>query len=486
MSTTVIDELILVLGLDASKFREGSRDAMDSLRRTRDDANKFGKDVEAQGMKLSDVFATVKKGALGLVAAFAGDEAVQFVKKVGDMDAATGRWAKTIGISVEGLSKWQYMIRQLNGDAGSATATLSALQQQIETVRQGGGMFETGFASLMNQAGVSIRDNADTSLRKIRAYLAGQVESGKMKPEEAATYLRRVPGMNQDMLNLLLQSTDAFNKLAEAVDKLGAASKKTAEAGAELQRTGSLIAEFWESVARRVLPAAGQIAGAMNKMMGEGRVGARGSLFDRFFSWMAGTTSGEKKDTSTRVSEGFAALSSSGSGGGSGGSRGNRNNNPGNIEYGPFARAHGATGSDGRFAIFPDEATGSAAQIALVTGSAYHGLTLDQFGNKYSEGAPAWKTTVGGALGIGPNDIVDNQDPRLIDAIRRAEGTSGAKASAGARVNNSRTSTSSSQVSIGKIDVHAPNATDADGIANEIGGAMRRQQLIAPANQGLQ
>jgi|SRR6185312_2594828 len=34
------------------------------------------------------------------------------------------------------------------------------------------------------------------------------------------------------------------------------------------------------------------------------------------------------------------------------GSRAARNRNPGNIEYGEFARNHGAIGSDGRFAIF--------------------------------------------------------------------------------------------------------------------------------------
>ena len=32
---------------------------------------------------------------------------------------------------------------------------------------------------------------------------------------------------------------------------------------------------------------------------------------------------------------------------------------------------------------------------------------------------------------------------------------------------------------------NAPNATDADGVADGIGGAMKRQSLIAPINYGL-
>lgn len=42
------------------------------------------------------------------------------------------------------------------------------------------------------------------------------------------------------------------------------------------------------------------------------------------------------------------------------------NNNPGNIIAGPFAESHGATGSAGNFAVFPDVTTGTAAEDALV------------------------------------------------------------------------------------------------------------------------
>lgn len=115
---------------------------------------------------------------------------------------------------------------------------------------------------------------------------------------------------------------------------------------------------------------------------------------------------------------------SSGSGGSGAGTRGDRNNNPGNMKMGPLAKAFGAVGADDKgFAIFPDALSGAEAHSALVKSDKYKGLTLDQFGNKYSEGSADWKRTVGKSLGIGPNDIVDNQDPRLIDAIKRAEGT---------------------------------------------------------------
>jgi hypothetical protein len=58
-------------------------------------------------------------------------------------------------------------------------------------------------------------------------------------------------------------------------------------------------------------------------------------------------------------------------------SRCRRNNNPGNIEYGKFSIAHGATGGDPRFAIFPTADEGFACLAALLK-TGYVGLTLAQ------------------------------------------------------------------------------------------------------------
>lgn len=480
---TVIDELIVKLGLDTSKFKEGERDTLESLKKTREAGDQFSKSAERQAMKVSDAFSLVRKGALGIMGAFVGGEAASFVNQMINMDAATGRFAKTIGTSVANLSTWQGMIRLIGGDAMSATSALSALQQEIESVRQGGGQFEGGFASLMNQSGASIRDDADTMLRKIQGFISGKVASGQMRPEEATTYLRRVPGMNQDMVNLLLGD---FKRIADAVKTIGTATDQTVGAAQKLQETFNGLVLAIENFVRKINPIIVLMTKPMNELSGKDAKGAadtldsitgiefeKGGFMDRMSTWMLGRS----------IATGGADAP-----GGGGGTRGDRNNNPGNMKDGQFARSHGAIGRDDKgFAIFPDTKTGSDAQIALVQGSSYRGLTLDQFASKYAEGSPAWARTVGQGLGIGPGDVVNNKDPRLIDAIRRAEGT-GARTGAGARINNSRTSssTSSSEVSIGKIEVNAPNATDADGVASEIGSAMKRQSLLAPANYGLQ
>jgi hypothetical protein len=71
------------------------------------------------------------------------------------------------------------------------------------------------------------------------------------------------------------------------------------------------------------------------------------------------------------------------------GSRAQRNNNPGNIEWGPFARAHGATSIEiphgkekPRFAYFP-VGCGFSAMSALLCGE-YLGLTIGEAITKWA------------------------------------------------------------------------------------------------------
>jgi hypothetical protein len=104
------------------------------------------------------------------------------------------------------------------------------------------------------------------------------------------------------------------------------------------------------------------------------------------------------------------------------GTRGNRNNNRGNMKYGRFAQEHGATGADsGGFAIFPDTATGDAAQAALLQRADYHNLTPHQFAAHYAEGSPGLEAAL--AKRYGSTGIVDTKDPGLQQLIRKTEGT---------------------------------------------------------------
>ena len=89
-----------------------------------------------------------------------------------------------------------------------------------------------------------------------------------------------------------------------------------------------------------------------------------------------------------------------------------RNHNPGDLEYGRFTIAHGAVNTDGRFAIFPDDATGFAAMAALFN-SAYLNLTVTQAINKYApsneNNVTAYVSYICRYTGLAPDTILTEE-----------------------------------------------------------------------------
>ena len=100
------------------------------------------------------------------------------------------------------------------------------------------------------------------------------------------------------------------------------------------------------------------------------------------------------------------------------------NNNPGNIEYGAFAIRNGAIGTDGRYAVFPDEDTGHRARERLLQSAGYRNLTLEQAIRRYAppseNNTEAYIRAVVRDTGIGRNTFMRDLTPRQLAALSRA------------------------------------------------------------------
>lgn len=107
-----------------------------------------------------------------------------------------------------------------------------------------------------------------------------------------------------------------------------------------------------------------------------------------------------------------------------------RNNNPGNLEFGPFARSKGAVGTDGRFAVFPTLEIGNKAKEDLVFGKNYIDLSIYNAIAKY---APESENDVrmyvsqivqatGASSETKLSDLTAEQRKAMLDTISRVEG----------------------------------------------------------------
>lgn len=164
--------------------------------------------------------------------------------------------------------------------------------------------------------------------------------------------------------------------------------------------------------------------------------------------------------------------------------RGIRNNNPGNIEYGAFARGAGATGSDGRFAVFASMQEGIQAAEKLLQGYIARGYdTIRTIISRWAPGSEnntsAYIADVAKKLGLSADQHVSgSQAADIAKAIFSHENGS-AYGSLGNSVQNARLgvngANSSRSVTINqKTDINVMGTADASGTARATAGEQGR------------
>lgn len=168
------------------------------------------------------------------------------------------------------------------------------------------------------------------------------------------------------------------------------------------------------------------------------------------------------------------------------GNRNWRNNNPGNIEYGDFAKKNGAIGSDGRFAIFPSYGSGRKAKENLIfSGKSYRNLDLMGAINRYappSENDTRKYQQIALAAANGQNKKMSDYTPeerrKIMDAMERHEGMKAGKVRI---IKPATTSNATSHTQATKI----PTPTNADDLAKLAQNAAMptAQAVVKPTTQ---
>ncbi|HDU4297794.1 TPA: lytic transglycosylase domain-containing protein [Klebsiella variicola] len=134
MAATVIDALLVTLGLDTSQFRKGQQEVSDDLKKQREDAKNTAKEMAEQGKKAASFFSSIKTELLALtgVTVTAGG-LISFVKSTtsGLMDLSIQ--SKALGMSAKELDGWAKSAEA----AGSSAEKISAALQGFQAAKQG-------------------------------------------------------------------------------------------------------------------------------------------------------------------------------------------------------------------------------------------------------------------------------------------------------------------------------------------------------------
>lgn len=248
---TVIDSLVIELNLDPSQMSQSARAGIAQLRNFEDEASRVGKQVESEGKRITNFFDGLKKEALGLTAAiFGGNALKEFVTEMTNMDAATSRFSKTLGISSNELAVWDNMIQQVGGSTASIRGTLGAINMDMERFMRG---HPSSMIGPLTPFHISLYDAKHQLKTATQMMFELSSASEKMDKRMAAGFLSDIPGMNQDSANLLLEGRARLEDRRRKAEVAVRGANESGPVAEQYQEQMALLSGSITSLSRTIL-----------------------------------------------------------------------------------------------------------------------------------------------------------------------------------------------------------------------------------------
>lgn len=256
---TVVDALVVTLGLDPAAFTKGQKQAADALLKTRQSAVKEGREIERSIDSAGEAIERLARNALKLFAIFTGGRAIgTFVTDIGKADAAMGRMADRLGVMPSQIAAFDNAVKRIGGSAGEGAASFQRLSDTINELRTTGNSSALpAFARLQGISGQQIRLNG-----KLEESFGDLAEAAKGTAEKAgastASFLLRQAGYSEATINLLLQGRAAVEKALSKSARSGLVSKADADAaralGEQYEDLSDKITDFGRKISTALTP----------------------------------------------------------------------------------------------------------------------------------------------------------------------------------------------------------------------------------------
>lgn len=230
---TVIDSLVVTLGLDAKQFNEEQQKSVKYLQELESATKKHGGNATRGVNEMVTAFKELQGRLLAigaLVAAGLGfNRLTQDVTKAA---TALGQLSTTMNMSAQDLDAWEKAGRSVGAATGEMTQNLQSLKSQIQEFRATG---RSELQALMGQVGISPMTQQDTPesvAKRLSQWYAGQKDKGY-----ASHLLQSRGGLSQGMINMLGLGPEELQKRLDT-------AKRIAPTNEEIERFKKLTEAF--------------------------------------------------------------------------------------------------------------------------------------------------------------------------------------------------------------------------------------------------
>lgn len=129
----IIDSFVVSLGLDARQYNDEIKKFRKGVKDDRDAARSDAREESVRRQRSADGVRSLRNEVVGLTLAFAGANSIKdFAFNVLNADANTGRLANNLGIATDKLSAWQMAVKTVGGDTKDADGAFQALNNIYE------------------------------------------------------------------------------------------------------------------------------------------------------------------------------------------------------------------------------------------------------------------------------------------------------------------------------------------------------------------
>lgn len=242
MAATVIDALLITLGLDTSDFRKGQKDVSDDLKKQREDAKKTAKEMAEQGKKAAAFFGSIKTELLALtgVTVTAGG-LMSLVKNTTSSLMDLSIQSKALGMTARELDGFGKAAES----AGSSFERITAALQGFQDAKQGSLFGDTSspIFSGMRMLTALTGDTFDVYSKDAKSLARSYLESlRKVKDPNIRRQIGAMGGFDDATIQRnqegrFLPDVDRLTKSSGITDASVKGAKEFTEAWAELNQS---------------------------------------------------------------------------------------------------------------------------------------------------------------------------------------------------------------------------------------------------------
>lgn len=510
MAISIIDALVVTLGLDPSGFKKGKAEADAGLKDTKNIATGAAEEIVGGIGKMALAFTSLFVAVRGVT------DVVDFFKDLNHQISDLGYTSRQLGETAPGLRLYQQVAEGFGGTAKGVTGTVASLEQALFQMRQMGTMsdilvawqrFGGGLPKTNAQGGIDLM----ASIGQARRAVTGL-------PAQEANQRLIAMGLDEGTRNAILASTSDLAKWTEAQKKSAKEVGGNTKAAQDLERSWlqlkndavglsatvlgqttpaleamfSAIDKWGES--ETFLETLNQIGAALKGIGGfakdiqAGNWGtALGNAAGGLWDWVKGgiNTKGNNITSLSRIhyASYFTGLEKQ------------YRLPPGLLDKVVTAESHydenavSKTGARGLFLLDPKyfhdagkNVTGEGGDAHVA--AAYLAKLHQQFGG--DKGDPDWTKAVAALHGPGAlKGALSGKDGAAGEATNAAAGRYIDKVLGAGATPPTSSTRGPMNLSIGHITLNLPNAKDADDISNDLADAIQRRFNVFQTDAGM-